>query len=750
MYFRNASRTLSLSVLIAFVVSVGCNGSPEAKEEKFLKSGDALVAKKDYTRAVLQFKNAIKIKPKDAEPYFRLGLAYMELKDLANAAGAFRTAANLNPRHTGAQLKLAELLTATSDQKLIQEATSRIQAAFGTSPDDPAAIDTLALADWKLGKPEEAFQRLEELLKKTPSHLQSSLALARMKLSRNDTIGAEQVLQQAAAATPQSLEAALALAEFYVSVRQTAKAEPEIRRALRIDQRNGAALMSLGRILIAEKRMEEAGQIYKQLAASPDKEYKPLYALFLYRIGRRDAALAEFKKLAKSDPNDRNARTLLVSAYSNMNKLAEAESILAAALKRHPEDSDALLQRGELYLKLGKADASEKDLTGFLHFYPNSPEAHFALAGVYRIRRQDKNERQELSKALELAPGLVAIRLALARSFRAAHQAKAALELVEEAPSAQKRLLPLIIERNWALLEVGNIPEAKAGIDGMLQSFKIPEVLLQRSVVKLLGRDYNGARDDAEESLKGNPEDIRAVSVIAEAHALQKQLPRAIERLRQLATARPKSAPLQNLLGQWYLRADSPGAARKAFEAARAADSRSALADVALAQLDVREGRADDARRRLEPVLAADQKNVPVLLLLALAEQRAGDRSAAVEMYRRVLNVDGSNLIALNDIAYSLASLNPDEALTFAQQAAEIAPDNPDVWDTLGWVYYRKGLYSMAVRYLKMATDKEATPLRQFHLGMSYMKAGDHEMGQKLLSTALQKDPNLVKSEQGW
>ena len=56
----------------------------------------------------------------------------------------------------------------------------------------------------------------------------------------------------------------------------------------------------------------------------------------------------------------------------------------------------------------------------------------------------------------------------------------------------------------------------------------------------------------------------------------------------------------------------------------------------------------------------------------------------------------------------------------------------------------------MAVRYLKMATDKEATPLRQFHLGMSYIKAGDLETGRKLLSAALQKEPNLVRSEQGW
>ncbi len=56
----------------------------------------------------------------------------------------------------------------------------------------------------------------------------------------------------------------------------------------------------------------------------------------------------------------------------------------------------------------------------------------------------------------------------------------------------------------------------------------------------------------------------------------------------------------------------------------------------------------------------------------------------------------------------------------------------------------------MAVRYLKTATDKQPTPLRQFHLGMCYLKEGDRETGRKIVSAALLKDPTLAKTEQGW
>jgi Tfp pilus assembly protein PilF len=93
---------------------------------------------------------------------------------------------------------------------------------------------------------------------------------------------------------------------------------------------------------------------------------------------------------------------------------------------------------------------------------------------------------------------------------------------------------------------------------------------------------------------------------------------------------------------------------------------------------------------------------------------------------------------------------NPDEGLKIAQQAAELAPDNAAVQDTLGWAFYRKGLYNSSVEYLKAAFAKEPTPRRQFHLGMSYIKVGQKDLGQQMLVTALQKDPNLAKTELGW
>ena len=138
------------------------------------------------------------------------------------------------------------------------------------------------------------------------------------------------------------------------------------------------------------------------------------------------------------------------------------------------------------------------------------------------------------------------------------------------------------------------------------------------------------------------------------------------------------------------------------------------------------------------------------LLLKGIMEGDAKDHVAQAKTYRAMLAVDPSNLFALNNLAYALADESPDEALKLALQAAQIAPNNPTVQDTLGTIYYRKGLYGMAVRYLKNAVDTGPSPRRQFHLGKSYLMTGDQTAGQKLVAEALKKDPSLAKTEQGW
>jgi uncharacterized protein HemY len=133
--------------------------------------------------------------------------------------------------------------------------------------------------------------------------------------------------------------------------------------------------------------------------------------------------------------------------------------------------------------------------------------------------------------------------------------------------------------------------------------------------------------------------------------------------------------------------------------------------------------------------------------MLGDLEVRVGNRPAAIVQYRAVLDKDRNNVLGLNNLAYLLANVNPDEALTHAQKAVEAQPGNPAVLDTLGWVCYRKGLYQMAVEHLKNAVAKGDTPERKYHLALAYLKVGKRAQGEKLLQAALTADPMLPKKE---
>jgi tetratricopeptide (TPR) repeat protein len=203
-------------------------------------------------------------------------------------------------------------------------------------------------------------------------------------------------------------------------------------------------------------------------------------------------------------------------------------------------------------------------------------------------------------------------------------------------------------------------------------------------------------------------------------------------------------------MGQWYLKNGQLAQARSAFEAALTGDPNLVSAAINLAQIDNTEHRVDAARQRLQAVVAKQPRNVYALLLLAGIAAEAGDRAGEIAAYRSVIGIDNSNAFALNNLAYALAPDNPDEALELAKRAVELAPDNPAAQDTLGWIYYKKQMYTAAVDHLKAAVDRDPNPRREFHLAMSYVKSGHAESGRELLRNALKQDPNLATTEQGW
>jgi tetratricopeptide (TPR) repeat protein len=119
--------------------------------------------------------------------------------------------------------------------------------------------------------------------------------------------------------------------------------------------------------------------------------------------------------------------------------------------------------------------------------------------------------------------------------------------------------------------------------------------------------------------------------------------------------------------------------------------------------------------------------------------------------YRAALDDNPDFASAANNLAYNLADQDKDinEALKFAQLAKEKLPDDPNVMDTLGWVYYKKGLYDSAIGEFTECLEKMPdNPTAIYHLGMAYNKKGDLGKARVELQKALRLDKNFSGAEE--
>jgi tetratricopeptide (TPR) repeat protein len=91
-----------------------------------------------------------------------------------------------------------------------------------------------------------------------------------------------------------------------------------------------------------------------------------------------------------------------------------------------------------------------------------------------------------------------------------------------------------------------------------------------------------------------------------------------------------------------------------------------------------------------------------------------------------------------------------DLALPLAQKAREMNPDSPQILDTLGWIYYKRGLFDNAVALLKDSSEKlkNGEPNVLYHLGMAYHRSGRKAEARDALNKALALNKNFPGADE--
>lgn len=153
------------------------------------------------------------------------------------------------------------------------------------------------------------------------------------------------------------------------------------------------------------------------------------------------------------------------------------------------------------------------------------------------------------------------------------------------------------------------------------------------------------------------------------------------------------------------------------------------------------------ARAALEEAAVIGPDQPDLFLQLAMLDDLAGDSDAAIRRYRRVLELQPKNAIALNNLAYRLAVDREayDEALPLARKAATLAPDNPTVLDTVGWIEHLLGNHQEAAMLFTKALSRGPQSADiHLHAAIVYAASGAMAAAENQLTDALKLDPGLA------
>jgi tetratricopeptide (TPR) repeat protein len=213
----------------------------------------------------------------------------------------------------------------------------------------------------------------------------------------------------------------------------------------------------------------------------------------------------------------------------------------------------------------------------------------------------------------------------------------------------------------------------------------------------------------------------------------------------------PDSSAFYDLLGTILFRAKKDfSSAESAFNKALQLDPKNVDARLKLAQVQTTTGRLDQAIATCQQGVQLQPRITDFYIVLADIYQAKGNSSLAQRSLEKVREIEPGNPTAARELANVLVDSggNLDEALSLAQSAQRSTPNSPDAADTLGWVYYHKGEYPIAVSILQQALKLQQSQNAagsadiHYHLGLAYQKTSHPALARQHLEQALKIDPN--------
>jgi tetratricopeptide (TPR) repeat protein len=168
---------------------------------------------------------------------------------------------------------------------------------------------------------------------------------------------------------------------------------------------------------------------------------------------------------------------------------------------------------------------------------------------------------------------------------------------------------------------------------------------------------------------------------------------------------------------------------------------------VALGRADagvlMQSGKYDQAEQRLSALVQLAPSDPDLAYDYAMAAERNAHYPLMETQLRRVIALDPTNAQAYNALGYSLADrgVRLEEADKLVQKAMSLAPGDPYITDSAGWVKYKLGDKDQAVTLLRRAYQIQPNAEIGAHLAEVLWSQGKQDDARQVLRSAQQLDP---------
>jgi tetratricopeptide (TPR) repeat protein len=772
---------LVLVVLIGLQIS-GC-GSPEDRAKSYYDEGMKLFAARDNAKAMIQFKNAVKLK----KDYLAAWLALAKIEDLnrnwAAEAPYLQTVIELDPKDVDSRMKLARLLLLTD---ATDEALNAVNAANDLDNHNADALALKAMILWRRNDPTAALANAQAALKLDPKNSGALSVVAADQLSHGATTAALQILDKVEPdAEGKDLGVVLFKLKILQQTQDWSKAEALLKR-LAEQYPDGGFRGQLVELYLFEKRPDDAEKELRAIVAAKPADPQPEFALvhllntfkgpvvarqelvnrintgkpgadvFPYQIALAlfDLSQSNFKDseqllkslIANSSPeNTLAAQVTLAGMYLSRKQLDAAGTLVSDILQKDSRNTSGLALRASIRMERREFEPAISDLRTALNDQPRSTELMLQLGAAYETSGSIELADKQIADAMRASNFNPVIGLDYVAFLQRRGSNARAEEVLNDFATRwpeNKQVLAKLAELKLMRQDWTGAEDVAARIQRIGDVGLADEILGTALVAQ---NKYDQGITALQNAYTATPSAVQPMLALVRAYVQAKQVDKAVALLQKVLKTDPANAEAFVELGSIQQANNAPDQAINNFKSAIEQQPKSSIGYRALARFYIDHNDLGKAQEVIRAGLTQQPDSVVLHQLWAETLELTDDYDGAIKEYESVLNKDPSSLVAANNLASLLADYRTDKASL--ERAALLAASLqkspvPQFKDTLGWIDYQKGDYQNAAALLEQAAA--ALPNRaliHYHLGMTYIAAAQLAKASEQLNMALKQAP---------